>query len=191
MTSKTYTWVIYEFTDKEIDQIVELVKLWSAGNGLPIDRRRFTRQVLKYAEYWGLIKQGKDCVNWNWETSQEELAWYVKSPERWYISNELNKFDPVYNMPQEALWRIVKEIIETSPTYNGCIVGYSITKNPLWQYLNLYNANSSSFSNDDLEQMSRIFNTLAQFRYVIFQQAGSIWQITNTENQAIRTEYRP
>jgi len=171
-----YKFSVWNFNDKEIDQIVTLVKQWASGSGMPIDRRKFTRNVIDYARARGIIALGDHCRKWN-----GELEWYVRSKKRYYINSDLGKFHPRWCLPQEAIYRLVKPMLEKHS-------GFSITSNKGWHDLNIYCSKDHLFTNKSIEEMMDILNLLASWGYLIFQYAGSIWCITETPERAVRSE---
>jgi len=80
-----YTHYHFQFSDKEIDQLVALVPAWIQGQ--KIDQRKLTRQVRNFAVRYGLVPalHGE----------------YVLTTAP----------DTIYDLPTEVLWRLVKPII--------------------------------------------------------------------------------
>lgn len=179
MRDGIYKFSVYKFDDKEIDQIVKLVHLWAQGSIQPVDRRQFSKQVLKYAENWKLIQPADFFKEWDSETDSHRLKWFVKAG-RWYPGDSY--FRPEYDLPHEALWRLVCPMIER---YKG----FTITKDSDWRLLNIYPATDPSHSDRDRNQIIDILNKLTLWNYIIFQYGGSTWQITPTPDRAIKSEY--
>lgn len=176
-----YKFSTYNFSDKEINQIVELVHLWSTGSMLAVDRRKHTKQVINYATRWNLIIKGCDIVEWDYKTETRGMPYWAKA-NRYYP--KMRSFNPVWDLPQEVLWRLVEPMIKFDH------IGFSITKNKGWQVFGIWQNGTKQFKEDDcwIDQMRDILNKLASWSYIIFQYAGSVWQITLTPEKAIRTE---
>lgn len=180
-----YKWGVYEFSDKEIEQIVELVHKWADGSSSPIDCRKFTKQVRQWAENWSLIQKGTEMpqTKYNSETQEWDYPWYVKQwgKNRYYIHSELRLFQPIRYIPQEALWRILKPMIQERQ-------GFSISTLRDWYTLGIEPNGTKYHKDDDLVEMMFALGELSKWGYIIFQHAGSIWQITITEDRAARSE---
>ena len=148
-----YKFSIYNFTDKEIEQIVTLVKRWANGDTwVPVDARTFTKQVKAYARNWWLLEKREDG--------------------RLYLTKD-SRFNPRYDLPPEALWRLVEPMLRQDGA-----TGYSIVNNPQWAHLDLYPQNDRSATDRDLEAKIEVLGTLASYHYIIVQMAGSVWSIT-------------
>lgn len=102
-----YKFSAFEFNDKEIDQIVELVNSWV--HGLKVDQRTLTANVRKYARCYNLVPAPKNFSKYS------IVSTYC---------------DPLYDIPVEALWRAVKPMIATNS-------GFSITTHQGWAKLNI------------------------------------------------------
>lgn len=175
----TYKFSIYHFSDKEIDQIVKLVKDYASGRLAPIDLRTISKQVRQYV------------LNWRLMIKAEDMQDKETKPGRLYINNEVgNGFIPHLDLPIEVLYRLVKEIFTTYPEYNGQgSIGYSITKSRKWFNLNIAPAGHNWHDRErDLGEMYNTLSRLAQFGYIIFQHGGSIWNIQETPERAIKGE---
>ena len=160
-----YKACIWYFSDKEINQIVDLAERWvSADTFVPIDKRHYTKLVMKYA--------------------QEDASLTERREDgRTYISRNARGFDYEYNLPPEALWRLfVKHIFRPTGEYSQ---GGSISKSAGWLELNIYPHGHRFHTDKDLESMQRILIRLQQWHYVIFQNAGSIWLITQLEGRGL------
>lgn len=150
-TPQTYPFSVYTFTSDEIDQIVTLVGEWSGGRVLPIDQRRYSKQVKQYAEEWGLL---------------------IRQSTRLVPDGESN-FSPRYDLPPEALWRMIL------PIFNGqhsC--GRSITYNALWESLNIWPEGHRHSTAASKQEQVAILTQLAKHNYLYVQMAGSIWTIS-------------
>lgn len=58
----TYKFSIYKFSDKEIDQIVRLVKDYASGRLALIDLRTISKRVKQYALNWRLMVSSRHQV---------------------------------------------------------------------------------------------------------------------------------
>ena len=166
---------VFDFSDKEIDQIVEMVKNWGGGDTSPIDRRKVSRQVMRWAEGWGLVKRGSDMCDWD-----GSVPWFVKDAGRFYYSSGQD-FMGVWVLPQEALWRLVEPMVRDRR-------GHSITRDSRWNELNIYAEGQTGWSARALGEMIRVLCILDQWGYLVFQYAGSVWAITLTPENAMRSE---
>ena len=148
-----YKFSIYNFTDKEIEQIVTLVKRWANGDTwVPVDARTFTKQVKEYARNWWLLEKRDDG--------------------RLYLTKGC-RFNPRYDLPPEALWRLVEPMLRKDGA-----TGYSIVNNPLWEkHLGIEVQNSRHASNRDLQEKEDILLELSAHHYIYFQMAGTVWNI--------------
>jgi hypothetical protein len=154
------------FTENEINQIVSLVK--EMGRSLPIDRRCYTKNVLKWAKSFDLIYDG------------EQKRWKNEVSGKFYINT---RFD-LYYLPAIALWRLVDPII-------GKSTGYSISSYKEWESLNIAPTSSKFHTDRDMAAMYDILGRLDQYHFIILQSAGTIWQITRlSEDKWITDNYR-
>ena len=141
---------VYDFSAKEITQIISLVREWSGGRILPIDRRHFTKQVLSYGERWGLLSRHEDG--------------------KLYCDG---RFTPAHDLPVEALWHFVE------PMLNGQrSIGRSLTRNEAWLTLNIYPQGHRFATDQTLMEQVEVLDTLQNHGYLLVQRAGSIWEIT-------------
>lgn len=171
-----YKFSVYDFSEKEIDQIVVLFKRYCSGSTMPIDRRKVSRQVVEWGLNWGLLARGENLKNY-----QNETPWYVKERglNRVYFTRGV--CSPKWALPVEALWRLVENMVKEHS-------GFSITKNPGWYQLNIYPATNGSHSDRDLGEMFEIFVHLDMWGYIRFSAAGSCWQIIETPERTVRSE---
>jgi hypothetical protein len=161
---KTYRFSSYRsFTEKEIDQLCNLVKL--AGGILPIDRRHYTKNVISWALQFDLLYKG------------EEKRWPNDLPGKLYINT---RFD-IESLPIYALWKMVQPII-------GNDKGYSISQKKQWEELNIYPASSRFHSERDFEQIFRIMVRLSMFHFINFQAGGSIWWVEVLSESSWQTD---
>lgn len=173
-----YTWnQYYHFSDKEIDQINQLVNLYNAGSIAPIDMRRYTKQVKRYAKSMKLIVDATEYMEWDWKEEKKVYKPWV-DPKRFYIG----RWFDLLLLPQECLWRLLKPMIEERK-------GYSITKLNGWLDVGIWPVGHKFHKKEDYEQMMELLLELDKWHYIIFQYAGDVWQITVTEDKAIRSEY--
>ena len=192
-----YKFSIWDFNDKEIDQIVAIVVFSSQGNpndfidinGV-IDRRKVSKNVFVWAKNWGLIAQGKDIVNY-----KGELPHWVKNRNRWYIYTGNGHFDALHCVPSEAIWRIISPILKEHKGF------YSIISDKRWVDLCVWNRGSKEWDrkndarveyyNDHrtfgesvyLPKMYDYLGFLALKGYIIFQHAGDIWRVEIIEGR--------
>jgi hypothetical protein len=201
-SNQMYKFSVWNFSDKEIDQIVDLVKIWVSGSTNPIDRRKYTKDVLYWATRYNLIIMGKDVKEWDYQAEKETHPWYVKKwgKNRYYTTGG-SDFDCEYGLPVEALWRLTQPIFKNGKGFS------TITKSKEWHNLNTYCSQDSTWDTIDeyekeygsglhltnaqtryLPYMRKILNKLSAYGYLIFQYAGSIWQVTLTLDRAYRSE---
>jgi hypothetical protein len=160
-----YNFSVYTFSDKEIDQICELVKKWGRGDiYLPIDARRFTKQVKEYALNWRLLEKRNGRL-------------FLKSSSSWYNSTP-GLFNVRY-LPTEAQWRLVEPMLRTDGS-----TGYSIVNNKLWENLGITPQNNKHATEQDLCEKEDILLELSGHHYINFLMAGSVWRIYTEERQA-------
>lgn len=146
------TWNTWTLLDKECSQIIGLVEAWSRGSQ-KIDRRRYTKMVIRFADKAGLIAKRDDG--------------------RYYTSSDLvdhRYFFPDTDLPPQILWRMVEPIV-------GQHSGYSIIKNPDWCNLNIYPEGSRSHSERDVKAIEVILMVLERAGFIDFQTAGTTWRI--------------
>lgn len=159
--TRTYAFGYMEFTDQEIDQIVTLVQMFTQGRLLPVSRKSFTGKVVTYALHWKLLVIGDKGK----ETGK--LCFPVMS----------GSFDVRYDIPVEALWRLVKPMLSEA----DAVTGYSIVNHPGWSLLNIYPQKSRHASERDLVAKFDILVTLSTHHYINFQCAGDVWSIYREE----------
>jgi|SRR5579859_48842 len=153
-----YTFSIYDFSGKEIEQIVALVKRWADGDVWnPVDARTLTKQVKAYAVGWALL---------------------AKRDGRLYLTSG-SMFIPRAYLPTEALWRLVQPMLREDGA-----TGYSIVNNLQWKHLNIYEQNNKYASDRDLREKEDILLELSRHHYINFQMAGTTWCIYREERVA-------
>lgn len=140
------------FTEKEINQLCELVK--SAGGILPIDRRHYTKNVIKWSLLYGMLYKG------------EEKRWPKDVPGKLYLDT---RFD-IESLPVYAIWKLVDPII-------GNDKGYIISTKMEWNELNIYPTSSKYYTSRDADRMFHIMVKLSMFHFINFQAGGSIWWV--------------
>lgn len=151
----TYVFSVYSFSGKEIDQIVSLVREWSSGRILPLDQRRYTRQVLEYAYCWRLLDKRDDGR----------------------LVCGTSRFSVCYDLPIEALWRLVEPMLHGQRS-----IGRSIASHTFWLNLNIYPQGHSHATDATLQEQIDVLNILARHGYLLVQMAGSIWEIARWRN---------
>lgn len=146
------------FTEKELEQLCSLTKRWTMGDCFcPIDARKFTRQVKRWAcSYWLLEQRGKRL--------------YITSPSS-YKNQSGFVFHPQL-LPIEAIWKIVQPMIGENES-----IGWSIGNKPEWETLDIYPRKSKYHSDRDEQAMINILLLLSGHHYINFQIAGSVWDI--------------
>ena len=152
-----YQFSVFSFSDTEIEQIITLVKSWTNGAILPVKRTTLTKKVIQYAIGWKLL---------------EEREGKLYFPQ-------YSVFNPVYDLPIEALWRMVAPMVRTEGQ-----TGYSIVNNPGWDMLNIYPQMSRHASDRDLEAKIDALLKLSQYHYIHFQMAGTTWCIYREKEAA-------
>lgn len=193
-----HTFSIWQFTDKDIDQIAEMIRFWSLGNpnafiGIhgEIDRRKVSSNVFEYAKSYGLVAQGKDIKDW-----QGKRPYWCKSKSRWYIysGNSLMPFNPLYTAPVEVIWRIL------SPIFKDGHTGFtSIISDSRWLDLGVWYRGTNEWNSENeakarfdddhrtrgelqyLPAMVDYLCLLARQGYITYQTAGTIWRVTVCE----------
>jgi hypothetical protein len=187
-----YKFHYFDFSEKEIDQILSLIDGWCAGLNRPIDRRRYTKNVVSYAHRFGLLCLGSELKHrYNYQTQETELPEMGKKyPNRYFFERESRKFDFLHDCPIEILWRLVEPIIDESSGY------YTILKHKGWGRLNMWCSQDSEwerYNEWELKENNRkvywrderyipfmmsVLNRLSVYGFIIFQYAGTIWQVT-------------
>jgi hypothetical protein len=147
-----------QFSTKEIEQIVKLVKQCNhTGTYEKIDLRSYTSNVKSFL----------NVANWT---------------EKVNGVNRFRKYlhiDVVHSIPAEVLWQLISPMIPE----NGESIGYSITKHILWWDVNIWNKGRDlRFHKErDMVEMIAILHRLHTYGYIDFQMAGSLWDIRRTE----------
>lgn len=83
------------------------------------------------------------------------------------------------DLPVEVLWHYVKPMV-------GSGIGFSITKDPRWNKLDVYYRGQRHFNDNALREMERILTQLDTYGYITFLAAGSVWEITPADKQVGR-----
>lgn len=179
----TYDWLgIYQFTDAEIDQIIQLCQQWSMGPIKAIDRRKYSPNVQKYAcavnlLNWQCKKHGTEADNIWLACERCASKWPTSQYFRLVFPKDLHQFSPRHHLPLEALWRIVKEHI----LMNQASIGFSAASKQGWWHLGIAPDGHKWATEKDYTQKLDILHHLATYGLIIFQHAGSVWQITVKE----------
>ena len=147
---QSYPFSVYTFTGREISQIATLMAAWTSGRILPIDQRRYSKQVLQYAEGWRLLDRRAD-------------GRLVPGEGRFHVCCDL---------PVEALWRLVEPMLGDQ---RSC--GRGIARDPGWLILNIWPEGDKRASETSLQEQIDVLDHLARHNYVRVQMAGSIWRI--------------
>jgi hypothetical protein len=178
-----YKFSVYEFTDKEINQIVELAEQWLAGSlWTPIDKRRYTKQVIQYATNWRLLVKGSDISDYN----KERESTYKKFVDNRVYNNSdiLNDFVPAYDAPVEVLWRLFEKHVLNQAKGENNIYGYSLSTVKGWLNLNIRPNEHKDQQQYDLEALEQVLIKLASYNYITWQRAGNTWWIEIHEQNA-------
>jgi hypothetical protein len=162
-----YTFSVYKFSDKEIDQICELTKRWAEGDRWrPLDARKNTKQVREYGIQWNLL------------TKEEGARLFLTSCIS-YCNKNNRVFNPRWDLPAEALWRLVEPMLRTDGS-----TGYSIVNNPLWfKNLAIAAQNQRGVTPQEMRDKEDILLELSGHHYINFQMAGNVWNITREDEQ--------
>jgi len=150
-------WRGRDFTDKELDQIADLIERFYTADYRPIDKRRYTRAALQFAQDVNLIEM------------REKRLRPVK---------ESRVFSAAYYAPVGAAWRIFRRRIMAEDQ-----VGYSITKSKGWEYLGPWYSTSFHFTQNDEMEMMQILQGFDSFGLLWFQHSGTVWDIRIREGQ--------
>jgi len=178
---------IWEFTSKEVSQIIDLVDCFEAGQSRPIDRRCYSRQVLEYAVSVDLLRPV--CKHGVFSQPRERAPEWTgdcsrctrRSDWRLAFCNGM-QFMPEYDLPPAVLWHYVRNMLY-HPT--GEVRGYSLSQQKGWRTLGLWENGHRWHTEKHRESMFQILCNLASHRYIIFQAAGSVWQITVLDHQEL------
>lgn len=147
-------WNSAAFTSSEIDAILSLLSDPSRmrhcrDGGLVVnDARTVPSRVRQWLLRWGIMEKTKDGLKTTWQWNE-----------------------PMDFLPMEALWRIVK------PMLNDGHAGYAIIRNSGWKALNLWVESERYFGPSDQEKMERILVELDAYGYVWSQFSGTVWSI--------------
>lgn len=148
----------FNFSNKEIDMIANLMKSWVSGSIVAVKRTTLTKQVIQYALVWRLLE--------------------VRADGRLYFP-QYSGFNAVYDLPIEVLWKVVEPMLNAEGQ-----TGFSIVNNAQWEMLNIYPQNSRHATDKDLEAKRDIMIKLSAYHYIYFQMAGSTWCIYREERTA-------
>lgn len=147
-------WNSESFTGSEIDAILSLLsdpsRMRHGRNGVLVvcDARTVPARVRKWMLRWGIMEKTKDGLTTTWQWNE-----------------------PMDFLPMEALWRIVK------PMLNDGHAGHSIVRNNGWKVLNLWVEGERYFGPVNQERMERILCELDSYGYIWAQMAGTVWSI--------------
>lgn len=171
-----YKFSIYKFDDKEINQIVELAETWLGGSlHSPIDKRKYTKQVIQYALNWNLLIKGSDISDYD---KEKESKWRKFENNRIYFNSSLlNYFSPSMNLPVEALWRLFEKHILSDAKGENNIYGYSLSTVKGWVNLNIRPNEHKDQQDYDYCELTKVLIELNKYNYLTWQTAGSIWRI--------------
>lgn len=189
---ETYEYSGWEFTTWQIDQIVKAVEQhqWKAMNG-KIDRRGYMPQVQAWMVSRGIAVwvchhgYRTDVTNmWNWNFSPRTCPEHDNAPKacRWcmewaglddYMGKR--KFTPEWDIPAEALWRMVKRFLYHE---SGEVRGKSVFFQRAWIRLGIVPEGHAWDNPHERDSRENVMLALSQAGYMYVQSAGSIWQFT-------------
>lgn len=199
-----YKFSVWDFDDKEIDQITEIIRAWGTGesslfNGHgALDRRKVTKQVFQWAKDRYLIQKGQDITYYS-NGDYVHPGYVLRGGlNRWYVVATLvdRRFDARYDMPQEAVWRMISPMFERGKGF------WTITSSPIWRDFGKWCRGDREWDRkEEIEGKKHLtlgesryipfirdmLNLLARWGYIVFQSAGTVWQVTIMEKPA-RTE---
>lgn len=161
----------YNFTDNEIDALVDLVVWYCEGHLAPYDMRKLKSRRVKS---WATDRM--HCILVKAEDGKHYAASYHN------VGLDTIQFDPVYQLPPEVVWRLFSRYVFDNPTGitrdGKRTIGYSVTKSRGWLSFNVYPSTNRFFSKRDMDCMYFVMSILASHQYVTFLSAGSVWDIT-------------
>lgn len=134
----------------EPGQLMRMIEERQRGS-LKIDRRRYNRATLRWAEHWGLLQRQED-----------NTLSYGSSYQ----------FDAIRDAPIEILWTLFEKHI--MPDEHA---GYSLGKRKGWIELNIYPINHPSHSLRDRDDIEHCLLRLAQHNKLYFQACADIWDV--------------
>lgn len=114
------------FTDKEIKQISEIVKMNLQDNNAYVDRRKFSKRVISY------------MIDKKWITRMSDFRCYC-------VFKKVNHTVDIFTLPEQVAFELLKPILKYSKEY-------SITKSDLW--LENFGFNDISLIEDMLNHLS-------------------------------------
>lgn len=132
-----------EFKPFEIKQYADIYNRWRVFSRKFIPRR-YSRKVIAHAEIFGFARL------------TERGTIYIGE------ANHMTGLD----LPDQVLWHFVQPAIQRAD-------GYSITRDPIWEYLN--------FNRKDISPIETVLIRLAAAGYIEFLSTGSVWRIYQKE----------
>lgn len=157
---------IYNFSNKEIDGICDLVKRWSISDrSMPVDARRLTKQVKEWAINWNLLEVRNKRIHITSCLSYNNLSGCIFN---------------LQSLPLEVIWRLVQPMLREDGT-----AGYSIVNNGLWmKHFGIAPQNNRHVTDGELKEKEDILCLLALHQYIYLQMAGNVWSISQREGIA-------
>lgn len=134
----------------EPTQLVVMIKAWAHGS-LKIDRRRYNRATLRWAERRGLIQKEEDGT-WVWGSSY--------------------RYDVIRDTPIEVLWKLFEEYLMPE---EHC--GYSLGRRKGWLDLGIYPIDHAHHTQRDRDDIESCLLRLAQYNKIWFQACADIWDV--------------
>lgn len=155
----------FGFTEKELQQLIDFTLWYCEGHNGAYDMRKMRSHNVK-----NYLLNDLHCG-------------LVEYDGRYYapMYEQVIHFSPTYHLPMDALWDIFSKHIFKGTGKNNDgkrTQGYSIRKEQGWLCLNIRSESHRQFAEIDETQMWHVLSKLAQYGYIIFQSAGSVWEIT-------------
>lgn len=178
---KKYQHVVWKFTDSEIDQACNLVRWWAGGPTVnaKLDARHYTANVKDWATRTGLLewecKRHKTRGETPWAACEKCAPSAYPTSKRFKLvaPTDLGRFSPLWNLPVEALWRIVRDdILESRES-----IGFSVARKKGWANLNIYPEGNRFAEARDYTAKIEILSELSIRRYIHFQWCADIWSV--------------
>lgn len=169
------------YTDKQIDQMVDLVELWAEGwRGSKISEASLSPAVRDFGLSFGLIGYGKTTGPYDPKVTDVNSLYvegaYQSKPDTRYshegIRNQM-QFEPSAYLPPEALWRMVDKHILRGRDH----AGRSLAKDPGWKKFDITPEGGTGHVSADMDRIMKILIQLQTHGYLIAQFGGNVWSI--------------
>ena len=203
-----YKFSVWEFTSEEIDQIVEIsTAMLQGGNGCAyvsydaLDLRKVSKHVFAWGKNHRIFHYGADMDTSDYgEFRYLRHSVQTKGKRRYFVSLTGSGFDGLmffllHDLPPEALFRLVRPVLDnqtgkfTTIHHKGWKdLGLYCASDKEWDYRDVYLQEAKGVfltmgESKYTGYMMSVLNRLATYGYIIFQYAGSVWQITRTYDQ--------